>query len=125
MSVVPNHVEVFTEKYSNLILTYFFLLKMLTIYETTYSHMGRFNEQLYLDYLKPKLNGSLLANWATYNKGSTANIRSKKERLSLSFLNRSFSEKTKELHKIHNTGKILSANVKLKISKGSGGLPSL
>lgn len=82
-------------------------------------------EQLYLDCLKPELNGSLLANWSTYNKGPTGFVRTKKmnDRLSLSFLNRTFNQNTKELQRIRKTGKLLSKNIKLKISKGSGGIP--
>lgn len=121
LCTLPNHVEVFFEKFPDTILTEkeILFLEMLTTYETTWM------EQLYLDYLKPKLNGSLLANWSTYNKGSTGYVRTKKmnDRLSLSFLNRTFSNKTKELQKIRNTGKVLSKNIKLKISKGSGGIP--
>lgn len=91
----------FTEKFPEAILTEkeILLLEMLTTYETTWM------EQLYLDYLKPKLNGSLLANWSTYNKGSTGYVRTKKmnDRLSLSFLNRTLSNKTKAALQTKNT----------------------
>jgi hypothetical protein len=60
-------------------------------------------EQLYLDYLKPKLNGSLLANWSTYNKGSTGYVRTNKMNDLLSFLNRTFSHKTKAALQAKNT----------------------
>jgi hypothetical protein len=81
--------------------------------------------KLHLDYYKPTLNGSLLAYWSTYNTGATGYIRSDElnDELSLSFLNRNFTEYTKELHRKNNTGKILSASTKAKISKGRSGIP--
>ena len=118
--VIPNHVDVFAEKFKNHILTDndLVLLKDLTSYELTVA------EQLCLDFYEPSLNGSFLANWSTYNVGSTGYVRSKKmnSNLSLSFLNRTFSESTRELHKKNNLGKKLSEATKLKMSKSSGGV---
>lgn len=54
-------------------------------------------EQLHLDYKQPSLNGSLLANWSSYNTGAAGYMRSDElnDELSLSFLNQSFSEYTR------------------------------
>jgi len=58
-------------------------------------------EQLQLDFYKPTLNVNTLANWSSYNTGSTGYIRTDdlNDVLSLSFLNRSFSEYIRDLHK--------------------------
>lgn len=84
--IIPDHTVVFAENYPDVILTdeYLSILQDLTYYELTLA------EQLNLDYYKPTLNSSLLANWSTYNVGSTGYIRTAESNtnLSLSFLNR-------------------------------------
>lgn len=120
LSLVPNHVRLFAEHNPDYIITERSLLILLDLisYELTIA------EQLHLDYYKPTLNVNHLANWSTYNTGATGYIRSDElnDDLSLSFLNRSFTEYTKELHRKNNTGKILSEITKAKISKGHGGV---
>jgi group I intron endonuclease len=120
LSLVPNHVRLFAEHKPDYIMTERDLLILLdlTSYELTIA------EQLHLDYYKPTLNVNHLANWSTYNTGATGYIRSDElnDEISLSFLNRSFTEYTKELHRKNNTGKKLSELTKAKISKGHGGL---
>lgn len=120
LSIIPNHTQFYAEKYTESILTDndIQILQYLTSYELTYI------EQIYLDLFKPSLNSNLLANWSTYNKGSKGYIRNKisNEKLSFSFLNRSFTNETKELHRKNNTGKVLSDSTKLKMSKSSGGV---
>jgi hypothetical protein len=93
-------------------------LRYLTSYELTIA------EQLYLDSYKPTLNSSLLANWSSYNIGSSGYIRSDElnDDLSLSFLNRKFTKETRSLHRINKTGKKLSETIKAKILKGQGGI---
>ena len=99
--VIPDHVILFTQKYLDFILNEkdLSILQDLTYYELTVA------EQFNLDYYRPTLNTSLLANWSTYNVGSTGYIRKEEvnSKLSLFFFNRSFTGKTKELHKINNT----------------------
>ena len=122
--VIPDHVILFSsltdQKYPDFILNEkdLSILQDLTYYELTVA------EQLNLDYYRPTLNTSLMANWSTYNVGSTGYIRKKEvnSKLSLSFLNRSFTDKTKELHKINNTGRKLSDLTKIKMSKSQGGV---
>lgn len=93
-------------------------MKDLTSYELTVA------EQLNLDLYKPTLNTSLLANWSTYNVGATGYIRKSEtnDKLSLSFLNRSFTKKTKELHRENKIGTKLSDLTKIKMSKSHGGV---
>lgn len=118
--IIPNHTVVFAEKNPDIILTGkdLSILQDLTTYELTLA------EQLNLDYYKPTFNGSLLANWSTYNVGSSGYIRKAESNtnLSLSFLNRKFTEDTKELHKKNNIGKTLSDLTKIKMSKSHGGV---
>ena len=118
--IIINHVNNFSEKYPHYILTDIdkLILEDLTNYELTVA------EQINLDYYKPTLNSSLLANWSSYNLGSTGYTRSKElnENSSLSLLNRQFTIKTKELHKKNNTGKKLSVLTRLKMSKSHGGV---
>jgi len=118
--LVPNHVKLFSESNPNYIITEEELLVLMDLisYELTIA------EQLQLDFYKPNLNGSSLANWSSYNTGSTGYIRSDElnDELSLSFLNRNFSDYTKELHRKNRTGKVLDEHTKSKISKGHGGL---
>lgn len=94
LKIVFNHVNVYSEKYPNDILTAkdLQILQYLTFYELTIT------EQIYLDLFKPSLNKSLLANWSTYNVGAKGYIRTNKanENLSLAFLNREFSLETKK-----------------------------
>lgn len=120
LKIVFNHVNVFSEKYPNDILTAKDLqvLQYLTLYELTLT------EQLYLDLFKPSLNKSLLANWSTYNVGAKGYIRTNKvnENLSLALLNRKFSLETTELHRQNNTGKTFSELTKAKMSLSSGGV---
>jgi len=118
--LIPNHVYLFAEKNPN----YFITEKDLLILTDLISYELTIAEQLQLDYKKPNLNSSLFANWSSYNTGATGYIRSDElnDELSLSFLNRTFSEYTKNLHRKNNTGKILSDTTKLKISKGAGGI---
>ncbi len=120
LNLTPNHINVFSEKFPNDILTAkdLQILQYLNYYELTLT------EQIYLDLFKPSLNTSLLDNWSTYNIGSKGYIRTKKanENLSLAFLNRSFTFGTKELHRKNNSGKILSELTKAKMSKSSGGV---
>ena len=101
--VTPNHVNVFSEEYPHFILTDkdYLILQDLSYYELTVA------EQLNLNYYKPSLNSSLLANWSSYNLGSKGYIKNKelKDHLSLSFLNRMYTKDTKELHKTNNLGK--------------------
>lgn len=95
--VTPNHVNVFSEEYPHFILTDkdYLRLQDLTYYELTVA------EKLNLNYYKPSLNSSLLANWSSYNLGSKGYIKKKelKDHLSLSYLNRMYTKDTKELHK--------------------------
>lgn len=69
--LIPNHVLLFAEKYPEIIFTDkdLLILEDLIYYELTVA------EQLNLDYYKPTLNQSLLANWSTYNVGATGYIR--------------------------------------------------
>lgn len=116
----PNHIQVFSEKYPDYILSDkdIQILQYLTSYELT------FTEQLYLDIYKPSLNNNLFANWSSYNLGPKGLVRNKlsNDKLSLSFLNRNFTNETKELHRKNNTGRVLSHSTKLKMSKSSGGV---
>ena len=118
---IPDHAVVFAEKFPDIILTDddLAILQDLTYYELTLA------EQLNLDFYKPTLNSSLLANWSSYNVGPTGYLRTDESNtnLSLSFLNREFSEDTKELHRTNNTGKTLSDLTKIKMSKSHGGVP--
>lgn len=72
----------------------------LTLYELTIA------EQVYIDAIKPSLNGSYYANWSSYNTGSKGYIRDEESNinLSLSYLNRSYNQATKDLHKQNRTG---------------------
>lgn len=81
-------------------------------------------EQIYLNYYKPNLNSSKLANWSTYNKGFTGYIRSNEmnDTTSLQLLNRNYNEYTKELHRKNNTGKIFDLITREKMSKSQGGV---
>jgi hypothetical protein len=118
--LIPNHVVLFAKDNPDYIIREkdFLILRYLISYELTIA------EQLHLDYHKPSLNCNLLANWSSYNSGSKGNIRSDEQNddLSLSFLNRSFTDYTKELHRKNNKGKLLSEETKIKISNGSGGI---
>lgn len=120
LQLVPNHVILFAEENVDYTLKDgdIKILHYLTSYELTVL------EQIYLDLYKPNLNSSLLANWSTYNKGSTGHIKSRefKDRLSLSFLNRKFSEDTVELHRKNNLGKIVKPSAREKMSKSWGGV---
>lgn len=93
-------------------------MQNLTSYELTIA------EQLNIDYYNPTLNLSLLANWSSYNKGSSGYIRKTEsnEKLSLSYLNRKYTESTIELHSENNTGKKLSETTRILMSKSSGGV---
>lgn len=120
LSVTPNYSHLFAEQNPEYTLTEkdLLILRYLTSYELTIA------EQLYLDSYKPTLNGSLLANWSTYNVGSSGYVRSDElnDELSLSFLNRKFTKETRSLHRINKTGKKLSETIKAKILKGQGGI---
>ena len=120
LQLVPNHVTVFAEKNVDYTLKDkdIKMLQYLTAYELTVL------EQTYLDLYQPNLNSSLLANWSTYNKGGSGRIRTQefKDRLSLSHLNRSFSEDTIELHRKNNLGKIMSISARKKMSESRGGV---
>jgi group I intron endonuclease len=119
--LIPKHLHIFTEKYLDYILTNedIQILRDLTNYELTIA------EQLQLDFYKPNLNISLLANYSSYNIGSLGYVRTEEmnSRLSLSYLNRSYSPMTKLMHRKNNLGKKLSDLTKDKISKSSGGIP--
>ncbi len=53
-------------------------------------------EQVYMEALLPSLNGSYYAKWSTYNTGAKGYTREEDSniKLSLSFLNRSYSQAT-------------------------------
>lgn len=111
--LTPNHVELFI-KLNNHILSkkeYEALLD-LTLYELTIA------EQTYLDAIRPSLNSSLYANWSSYNTGPLGYIRDEEANLNLSlkFLNRSFNQATKDLHKKIRQGKKISEEIKQKMS---------
>jgi len=74
---------------------------LLNLYELTIAE----NLQVYIDTIKPTLNESIYANWSSYNKGSTGYIKSKtsNDKLSMSFLNRTFDKSTIELHRTLKT----------------------
>lgn len=90
---------------------------LLNLYELTIA------EQVYIDTIKPTLNESIYVNWSSYNKVSTAYIKSKtsNDKLSMSFLNRTFDKSTIELHRKTRTGKFLSVETKQKIALSNKG----
>uniref|UniRef100_A0A896YS15 GIY-YIG endonuclease n=1 Tax=Coniophora puteana TaxID=80637 RepID=A0A896YS15_9AGAM len=121
LAFVPNHLEAFTKIYNikrDLTEKEINLLNILLSFELTLL------EQVYLDLIKPDLNGSTFANWSSTNKGATGYVRSdeQNEQTSLSHLNRIYSEETKELHRINNLGKNLSNSTKEKMYKSHGGV---
>jgi len=102
LEVTPNHIELFAKLNPNYILIreeYVFLLD-LTLYELTIA------EQVYIDAIQPSLNGSYYANWSSYNTGSKGYIRDEESniKLSLSYLNRSYNQATKDIHRKNRTG---------------------
>jgi len=118
--ITPNHVNEFSEQFPDYILTEedIDILEDLNYYELTVA------EQLNLDYYKPTLNTSLLANWSSYNIGASGYVKTPEanDKFSLSFLNRSYTEDTKNLHKVNKTGTKLSDSTKIKMSKSHGGV---
>lgn len=121
LDLTPNHVEIFSRLNPNHILTKieYDSLQDLTLYELTIA------EQIYLDAYKPTLNGSLYANWSSYNIGATDYIRSEESNQNLSFsnLNRSFNQATIDLHKSNRLGTKASEATKLKMSASHKGRP--
>ena len=121
LDLTPNHVKIFAKLNPDHILTEieFKSLQDLTLYELTIA------EQIYLDAYKPTLNGSLYANWSSYNIGSTDYIRSEESNQNLSFsnLNRSFNQATIDLHKSNRSGTKASEATKLKMSASHKGRP--
>lgn len=119
LELIPNHIELFINLNPYYVLNFneYKLLSLLNLYEITIA------EQIYMDLIQPTLNNNLFANWSTYNKGAKGYIRSEmaNNKLSLSFLNRSFNKSTLELHKLNRTGKKLSNITKKKISANCTG----
>lgn len=117
LDFVPDHVKLFTLLNPSHALTEreIKILTELTLYELTIA------EQVYIDAFQPSLNGNFLANWSTYNKGSTGYIKKEEDKsdISLSLLNRSFDPSTIELHRKNNTGKKLSEETRAKMSATS------
>lgn len=119
LELTPNHLELFVKLNPNYVLNFdeYLILILLNLYELTIA------EQVYIDTIKPTLNGSLYANWSSYNKGSTGYIKSKtsNDKLSMSFLNRTFDDSTIELHRKNRTGKFLSVETRQKIALSNKG----
>ena len=114
LEIIPNHIELFVKSNPNYVLTkneYDFLLD-LTLYELTIA------EQVYIDVIQPSLNGSFYANWSSYNTGSKGYIRDEESniKLSLSYLNRSYNQATKNLHSQNRTGTTASDDTRKKMS---------
>lgn len=114
LELTPNHIELFTQLNPNYKLTkkeYEFLLD-LTVSELTIA------EQVYMYALLPSLNGSYYANWSTYNTGAKGYIREEESNieLSLSFLNRTYSQATIESHRKNRKGKKVSDKTRQKMS---------
>lgn len=121
LTLLPNHKKDFENLYPNITLnpSIIEVLENLTRYELLIT------EQFCIDVYKPKLNISTIVNFGGLpNRGSTGYTLSEEDKAkrSSNIIGRTFSAKTIELIRYKITGKILSAETRLKMSASHGGV---
>lgn len=118
---LPDHLVVGKNMNPELSEEELFMLNMLNMYHLTYV------EQFYLDICLPSLNAEPLANASSYNLGATGVYRDNEFRANLSktYINRKYTEATKQLHSNNMLGNSLSSKTRSKMSESYGGVTVL
>lgn len=120
LCVLPDHLNIFKNNYKSEALNdeELRILALLNKYHLTLL------EQFFLDTLEPKLNTERLANASSKNKGRTGVVRDENFRniASNNFIGRKYDKTTNNLHRQNQSGKVLSEEIRRKMSESQGGV---